>query len=1072
MNLPNLLDGFSPGEADDSGSMLKSRITHPSNLSSQVYSLAINQNTFFRCAPILYPKKLVAMVDWDYTKTPRSKHVAFLRSLEDTAVDSPWRFGFSDLMYKATKVSGLEAQYKAIKSVWWFDDLSDIEKAALLTYDMFKSTCRNQGHTYLKYNDISTHFKFYNVPDEDGSLVKHKISAIEFLIEHEIVKREVKNAEERFHLMRFWKAEESICESVQEIMMSGDMHLDVDLQHERFSRLHSDRAQMAAARCILEKPVTLISGRGGTGKTETVSAVLKCVEEELRLQNKIMFPHLDDSIITNDGVNSDDSCMTKDDPEEIPNKKPDDDKDGKENGPILYCAPTGKAASVIKKRVGSKAYTIHQVISSYKMWKANGSDGTWKFSCVRIVAVDECSMVSIEVIQWLLRYLIEGAQVQKLVLLGDHLQLPSVEPGNFMEDFFNSLKTRGMTVTLLTNHRSEGSIIFDNATRISNQMMPNFDSSQGFSLIIPHSDKIEQLDPRVRPHAKHLHPKSISRPIDTTKSKGFGKEMDQDKRLLFWTLLKEYQKEYKLEDDEKSHVIAFLNKECAEINQFGCFIYNKHLTWDQRHNRVFKNFQIGDKVICTKNNDVPVIVPKKESENADDDDENIGLKYTSSTDGKFEEDPNIKLKMSSERLMNGNLYKIRAEVEGVVESSGDTKHELESSGGDDVVAASKGTNVQMRYWVLDDLAGDIVRVQSAPLIKLTKITHAWALSIHKFQGSEAETIVYCLSGSNYETWRHVYTAVTRGRKDVVIVGSYKDLEKAVKKRPIPRQTALGEKMKKLLTKVEKEKEAKMHEDEVSREEAEKVEESAPRQVQTKITSYSSPTKTKSPPTDVMTPNKLSKKLGDSLKMMSDDDLWLGELTEDFDDVKQSPSKRKGSSNDNSFSPSKISRSNATGAVVNKFLNNASHNSSSKRQASDSPFSFRTQCYTNSPSSYPRATSTQQPQPVSPLQFDDSFDDLDCSALEQEAIISSQRVETEKGRITKTSQELLTAAFGSDEDLDMDQEVAKHNQKVDVEEGRSKAVNCTQGLVNDVFGDDDDDSSFGLESDEELECLVR
>ena len=34
---------------------------------------------------------------------------------------------------------------------------------------------------------------------------------------------------------------------------------------------------------------------------------------------------------------------------------------GSTNGPILYCAPTGKAANVIKKRVGKKAFTIHQV---------------------------------------------------------------------------------------------------------------------------------------------------------------------------------------------------------------------------------------------------------------------------------------------------------------------------------------------------------------------------------------------------------------------------------------------------------------------------------------------------------------------------------------------------------------------------------------------------------------------------------------------------------------------------------------------------------------------------------------
>ena len=44
-----------------------------------------------------------------------------------------------------------------------------------------------------------------------------------------------------------------------------------------------------------------------------------------------------------------------------------------------------------------------------------------------------------------------------------------------------------------------------------------------------------------------------------------------------------------------------------------------------------------------------------------------------------------------------------------------------------------------------------------------------------------KVIVYGLSGSGYESWRHVYTAVTRGKKKVVIVGSYRQLEKAVKK---------------------------------------------------------------------------------------------------------------------------------------------------------------------------------------------------------------------------------------------------------------------------------------------------
>ena len=59
-------------------------------------------------------------------------------------------------------------------------------------------------------------------------------------------------------------------------------------------------------------------------------------------------------------------------------------------------------------------------------------------------------------------------------------------------------------------------------------------------------------------------------------------------------------------------------------------------------------------------------------------------------------------------------------------------------------------------------------------------------------------IVYGLSGSGYESWRHVYTAVTRGKRRVVIVGSYRQLKEAVQKTPIRRQTALRERVGKML----------------------------------------------------------------------------------------------------------------------------------------------------------------------------------------------------------------------------------------------------------------------------------
>jgi len=44
-----------------------------------------------------------------------------------------------------------------------------------------------------------------------------------------------------------------------------------------------------------------------------------------------------------------------------------------------------------------------------------------------------------------------------------------------MHDMFKSLKLASCAVELTTNHRSEGSIISDNAERISHGMEPVFD---------------------------------------------------------------------------------------------------------------------------------------------------------------------------------------------------------------------------------------------------------------------------------------------------------------------------------------------------------------------------------------------------------------------------------------------------------------------------------------------------------------------------------------------------------------------------------------------------------------------
>jgi hypothetical protein len=94
----------------------------------------------------------------------------------------------------------------------------------------------------------------------------------------------------------------------------------------------------------------------------------KCLYKKVLNIRCLLFQE-ENSFISEDGVNSCDSFMTAD----AANHSPSADRstgsssarkkegESKSNGRILYCAPTGKAASVIKKRVGKKAFTIHQV---------------------------------------------------------------------------------------------------------------------------------------------------------------------------------------------------------------------------------------------------------------------------------------------------------------------------------------------------------------------------------------------------------------------------------------------------------------------------------------------------------------------------------------------------------------------------------------------------------------------------------------------------------------------------------------------------------------------------------------
>ncbi len=121
---------------------------------------------------------------------------------------------------------------------------------------------------------------------------------------------------------------------------------------------------------------------------------------------------------------------------------------------IALLAPTGKSAKRISESAIAPAYTIHKFL---KWNKETGTFGIDEYNKTgeRVVIVDEASMIDI----FLFSALLKGLRINvKLLLIGDANQLPSIGPGDVLNDL---LKLESVKSTYLnTIYRvKEGSYI-------------------------------------------------------------------------------------------------------------------------------------------------------------------------------------------------------------------------------------------------------------------------------------------------------------------------------------------------------------------------------------------------------------------------------------------------------------------------------------------------------------------------------------------------------------------------------------------------------------------------------------
>uniref|UniRef100_A0A8C5Q2L3 DNA helicase B n=1 Tax=Leptobrachium leishanense TaxID=445787 RepID=A0A8C5Q2L3_9ANUR len=694
-----------------------------------------------------------------------------LPEIEDLLRFDPWKLGFGLIVSKELHLYHCEASWENLCTCdSLLDSISDLQAHALIIYNKLKRTCYELGDTYMEQNLLTK-----DVSKDMATESAWK--ALEFLKDKGVVVLEG----ERVFLHNFHKYEKDIATYIHHLTVTKSWVLDIepdevlkaaqvhqpaepqgnsntenksavsdnDPSDECMKTLHItdcvpslekpnlavlDEDQKKAVRLICSNPVTIISGKGGCGKTTIVSLVFRALirkeNEEVEMACRAFESEMN----------------------EMDEWKCNGTWTGlKSEGPIsvLLTAPTGKAAAILKKKTKLPAATLHQVTCSYSTWKKQHNDNPdlkkeWKFSKVEVLVVDEGSLVSVDILSTALKLLSHHGKLAKLILLGDVRQLPSIQPGNLLADVFNVLDKLKWAVELRKNHRAESQLIVDNATRISQQWPVHFDAvidlTRGTDVEMPTEDKKFIL-------------------VALPDSDGYELQVAVEKLLA---------RGPGLQDHKRSQFIAFRKNDCMLINELCCKHYSQH---NIKNCKGKFEFQCKDKVCCTKNAYVKDLLTKTASEKAE---ENVSGTQLPGTHPGAEAENGCNLGKpkepnDDERLCNGEVFFIIADVER------DRIREL--------TLADDDREFTLNYKALRSRSG---------------MRHAWARTIHTFQGSEEDTVVYVLSTAGRQNWKHVYTAVTRGRKRVYIIAKMSQLDQAIANKARERKTRLQYRLNTLL----------------------------------------------------------------------------------------------------------------------------------------------------------------------------------------------------------------------------------------------------------------------------------
>jgi len=286
-----------------------------------------------------------------------------------------------------------------------FFDKDAPERFRALCVDTLKNVTE---HSFLSSTVIinSINHKLKNYPEAKNILFNSKYFKVDEVFISEALTIKNQNDNIFIYLNDTWEDERIIEESIRDISGRPNILFKTPITKKYFEEKlfnsnsvlakkneseYKDAISKQAEVCfnLFNKPLCVISGAAGTGKTTIVSALISAVEK-----------------VHGAGTS------------------------------FLLLAPTGKASQRIREKTSKHSMTIHSLLAS-KAWLNDNftykRKGGMKAKEYSTVIIDECSMIDLGLMAALFRCL-DWNHVERFILIGDPNQLPPIGRGKVFSD--------------------------------------------------------------------------------------------------------------------------------------------------------------------------------------------------------------------------------------------------------------------------------------------------------------------------------------------------------------------------------------------------------------------------------------------------------------------------------------------------------------------------------------------------------------------------------------------------------------------------------------------------------------